>query len=255
MNNLLTVRKDEIYVSTDILAKELKRSHKIIINLVKVYKNELEKLGVLTFENDLKTGNPKGGQPKKVFYLNEEQYLFLIMNMRTKANEKDLVLNLKLTISKQFVSMRKWILEQKTQKQNQQYIETRNQSKIGRRQETDIIKTFIEYAKIQGSKSSNKYYMIISKMENAAFFILKEKFPNVREILNIQQLSKIIVADMIVKQAIIEGMDKEKYYKDIFQEAKKRVVEMSTSLGFKEILPNTQFKQINMNELENDNYK
>ena len=54
--------------------------------------------------------------------------------------------------------------------------------------------------------------MAISKMENQAFFILKEKFKNVREILNITQLSKIIIADMIVRQAIIEGMEKEMFY-------------------------------------------
>ena len=161
----------------------------------------------------------------------------------------DIVLDFKESLVKQFILQKKWILEQKTQKQNQQYIETRNQSKIGRKQETDIIKEFIEYAKKQGSKNADKYYMIISKMENAAFFILKEKFKNVTEILNIQQLSKIIVADMIVKQAIIEGMKKEIFYKDIFQEAKKKVVEMSNSLGFKEVIPNIEFKQIRMEDL------
>jgi len=92
--------------------------------------------------------------------------------------------------------------------------------------------------------------MIISKMENSAFFILQEKFKNVREILNIKQLSLIIVSDMIVRQAIIEGMDKEMFYKDIFQEAKKRVLEMANSLGFKEVLPNVEFKQISMLEEE-----
>ena len=247
MDNLLTVKKDKIYVATDILAKELKRPHQRIILLVKAYENELKKIGILTFEKSLKTG--KSGQPKNIYYLNEEQYLFLIMNMRTKSNEKDLVLNLKLKISKQFVSMRKWILEQKTQKQNQQYIETRNQSKIGRKQETDIIKIFIEYAKKQGSKSADTYYMNFSKMENNSFFIIKEKFPNVRELLDINQLSKIIVADMIVKQAIIDGMEKEMYYKDIFQLAKKKVVELANSLGFKEIIPGLEFTQISFNEL------
>lgn len=54
----------------------------------------------------------------------------------------------------------------------------------------------------------------------------------------------IIVADLIVRQAIIEGMEREMFYKDIFQEAKKRVVKMSNSLGFKEVLPTVEFTQI-----------
>jgi len=246
MNNLLNVKNETVYVSTKILAQELNREHRNIYRLVNTYKKELEMLGVLRFEiakhND--TNLEKGGAPSKIYYLNEEQYIFLITNMRTKANEFDTVMKAKMEISKQFVQMKKWILEQKTQKQNQQYIETRNQSKIGRRQETDIIKMFIEYAKKQGSKSADKYYMIFSKMENAAFFMLKEKFKNVREILNIQQLSKIIIADMIVKQAIIEGMEKEIPYKEIFQEAKRKVIIMSNSIGAKEVIPNMEFKQI-----------
>jgi hypothetical protein len=248
MNNLLTVLKDEIYVATDILAKELERKHQTIIKLINEYENELKKLGILRFQiEEISTRNCKKerrGQPKKFYYLNKKQYIFLITNMRTKANEKTTVMKAKLEIADMFVEMEKWILEQKTQKANAEYIATRGMSKIGRKQETDIIKEFVDYAKKQGSQSAEKYYMIISKMENSAFFILKEKFKNVREVLSITQLSKIIVADMIVKTAIIEGMEKEMYYKDIFQLAKKKVVEMANSVGIKEVLPSIDFKQI-----------
>lgn len=244
MNNLVTIKNDKIYVSTKILAQELNRDHKVIYNLVKKYENELGILGVLHFESAKPKKGSLGGQPTKVYYLNKKQYIFLITNMRTKANEINTIMKAKLEIADKFVEMEKWILEQKTQKQNQEYLETRGKSKLGRKQETDVIKQFIEYAKSQGSKSAEKYYMNFSKMENSAFFILKEKFKNVREILSISQLSKIIVADMIVKQAIIEGMDKNMFYKDIYQEAKKRVVEMANSLGFKDVLPSIEFKQI-----------
>jgi len=237
MNNLLTIKKDTIYIATDILAKELERQHKIIYNLVNVYKKEIETLGALHFENVPNSGE-KGGGTKKIYYLNKKQYIFLITNMRTKANEKTTVMKAKLAIADRFVEMEKWILEQKTQKQNEQYIETRNQSKIGRRQETDVIKIFIEYAKSQGSKSADKYYMNFSKMENAAFFIIQERFKNTREILDMEQVQKIAFADIVIRNALLEGMEKEMFYKDIFQLAKKRVLEAANSLGVKEIIPN-----------------
>jgi len=244
MNKLVSVKNETVFISTKILSEKLDRQHRNIVKLVRTYKKELEMLGgVMRFEILPKKDNIGGGA-SKVYYLNEEQYIFLITNMRTKANEIDTVMKAKMEISKQFVQMRKWILEQKTQKANQEYIETRNKSKLGRKQETDIIKTFIEYAINQGSKSANKYYMAISKMENQAFFILKEKFKNVREILNITQLSKIIIADMIVRQALIDGMDREMFYKDIFQLAKKRVVDLANSLGVKEVIPNLEIKQM-----------
>lgn len=234
--SLIVLKNEKLYVSTSIIAKQCDVEHRAVLQLIKTHRENIEYFGKL-IEDIEKI--PKG-RPLSIFLLNEEQFIFLVTLMQ---NSK-VTVQAKKEITKQFFKMRKWILEQKTQKQNQQYIETRNQSKIGRRQETDIIKTFIEYAKKQGSKSADKYYMIISKMENAAFFILKEKFKNVREILNIQQLSKIIVADLIVRQSIIEGMEREMYYKDIFQLAKKRVLEMANSLGFKEVLPTMEFKQI-----------
>ena len=248
MNNLLTIKNEAVYISTNILAKELDRKHQTITKLINEYENELKTFGILRFEiEEISTRNckkEKRGQPKKFYYLNKKQYIFLITNMRTKANEKSTVMKAKLHIADMFVEMERWILDQKTQKANQEYIETRGRSKLGRKQETDTIKIFIEYAKTQGSKSADKYYMNFSKMENNAFFILKEKFPNVREILSIDQLSKIIIADMIIKQAIIEGMGKEMFYKDIFQLAKKRVIDLSNSLGFKEVLPGIEYKLI-----------
>jgi hypothetical protein len=146
---------------------------------------------------------------------------------------------MKLEIADKFVEMERWILNQKTQKANEEYIATRGKSKLGRRQETDVIKQFVEYAVSQGSKHADKYYIHYSKMENNAFFILQDKFKNVREILDITQLSKIIIADLIVKQAIIEGMEKEMYYKDIYTLAKDRVVAMANSIGVREILPSS----------------
>jgi hypothetical protein len=86
--------------------------------------------------------------------------------------------------------------------------------------------------------------MIFSKMENAAFFILKDKFKNIREILNITQLSKIIVADMIVNKAINDGMKEGMFYKDIFKLAKERILDMSNNVGDREIIPNIELKQI-----------
>ena len=244
MSNLVLLKNNQPLTTSLIVARELKRTHKSIGNLIKQYRKDFDELGNKVIEFEM---SQKHGKPTIIYYLNEQHLTFLIMMLRVKQNENDKVLEFKKRITKEFFNMRKWILEQKTQKQNQQYIETRNQSKIGRKQETDIIKIFIEYAKNQGSKSANKYYMAISKMENQAFFILKEKFKNVREILNITQLSKIIIADMIVRQAIIEGMEKEMFYKDIFQLAKKRVIEMSNSLGIKEVLPITEFKYLENN--------
>ena len=241
MKNLVILENNTPITTSKIISNGVNVKHKNVIELIGRHQERIKNLrGVLPFQTEKPKKGNKGGRPENYYLLDELQATFLITLMKNS----EIVLDFKEALVKQFIAQRKWILEQKTQKANQQYIETRNQSKIGRRQETDIIKEFIEYAKRQGSQSSEKYYMIISKMENSAFFILKEKFKNVREVLSITQLSKIIVADMIVKTAIIEGMEKEMYYKDIFQLAKKKVIEMANSVGIKEVLPSFDFKQI-----------
>jgi hypothetical protein len=151
-------------------------------------------------------------------------------------DNSDRVLDFKESLVKQFFQMRKWILEQKTIKENEAYKLQRSKGKVTRLQETDVIKQFIEYAKSQGSTNADRYYAIISKMENQAFFILKAKYPNVREILNMEQLAKIEFADLVVKNAIIKGMDKGIGYKDIYQLAKEGVIQASNALGCKDIL-------------------
>ena len=242
-NNLIVLRNEKLYVSTSIISKNCDVEHRAVLQLIKVHKQDIEDFGKLIGD---KEKIPKG-RPLNVFLLNEEQFTFLITLMQ---NSKTTVKAKKL-ITQEFFKMRKWILEQKTIKQNQQYIETRNQSKIGRKQETDVIKLFVKYAKSQGSKNADKYYITISKMEYQAFFLLKEKFKNVREILNISQLSKIIVADKIVETALIEGIDKKMFYKDIYKLAKDRIINMSKSLGFKEVIPNIEFKQLSLDDINN----
>jgi phage regulator Rha-like protein len=237
---MLEIKNNSPFTSTKVIEHYTGVKHQNILQLFRRHEKSIKKFGVIMFETWKPKKGSKGGRPETFYFLNEEQFTFFIMLMAN--NEK--VVKFKADLNKKFHQYRKWILEQKTQKANEHYLETRNQSKIDRIQETDVIKIFVEYATKQGSKSANKYYMAISKMENQAFFIIKEKFTNVREILNIRQLNKITVADMIVRQALIEGMDKEMFYKDIFQLAKKRVVDLANSLGVKEIIPNLEIKQI-----------
>jgi len=248
MTKLVEIVNNEPLTTSLIIARELTRTHKSICNLIKQYRKDFDELGKIgEFQM-----SQRNGINSTYYYLNEQHLTFLIMMLRVKQNENDKVLNFKKLITKEFFNMRKWILEQQTQKANQEYLEVRKQSKIGRRQETDVIKEFVDYATNQGSKSAFRYYSNISTMENKAFFILKEKFKNVREILNITQLNKIIFADIIVRQALIEGMEKGMKYKDIFILAKERVLQAAATLP-KEILPGIEFKQIEMGENQIEN--
>jgi phage regulator Rha-like protein len=165
-NKLVLLNNNDPVTTSEIVAFGIGKSHKSVMELIRRYENDLNEFGTFAFQT-----RKSGGRPIEFYYLNEQQVTFLITLMRNTPT----VVKFKIIIIKQFFKMRKYILDQKTMKVNKEYIETREKSKLGRTQETDTIKEFIEYAKKQGSKSADKYYMIFSKMENSAFFHITRK--------------------------------------------------------------------------------
>jgi phage regulator Rha-like protein len=242
MSNLVTLKNNEPLTTSLIVSKELNRTHKGIIQLIREYSLDFVDFGTLTF------GMRKSkGRPTEFVYLNEQHLTFLIMMLRVKQSENDKVLEFKKRITKEFFNMKKTLLYLSVQKANQEWIENREKGKISRLKETDVIKKFVIYAKNQGSENAEKYYMLLTNMENKALFFIEQKFKNLREILNIHQLDEIKQADEIVLKALIDGMAKNIDYKKIFKLAKKRV-ETFASLKGKSVVPSIEFKQISMLE-------
>ncbi len=209
------------------IAKGMNIEHRAMLQLIDKYQERFEKYGSLTFEM-----RKTKGRPFRQAWLNEKQSLFACTLMRN--SEK--VLDFKEELVDNFVDMRHVLINIKTQQQNASWIEERKSGKISRKEETDIIKEFIEYAIKNGSKSSHRYYGNYTRMQNSALFILTQKFKNVRDALDRQQLTVLNTCDQIVAKAIRDGMKEELYYKDIFQLAKKDVLKFVGIIG-KSIVP------------------
>lgn len=104
--------------------------------------------------------------------------------------------------------------------------------KVVRHDLTDTLRDFIEYAKGQGSTSAEKYYMIVTKMEYKALFMVGEAVgKDFRDRLTIRQTSYLTAAEAIAQKAFREGMAKGVHYKEIYQLAKLRVEAYSGLLG------------------------
>lgn len=226
-NSIVKIIDNEPVVSTLDLYENLGVEHSAIIKLIRKYEKEFNQIRTLGFEI-----HKSGGRPTSYCYLNEEQALSLITLMRNS----EIVVAFKMKITSEFIRMRNALNSLAVQKQNQQWIETRSSGKQNRRIETDTIKLFIEYSKNQGSQNAEKYYANITNMEYKALFLLEQKFKNIRDVLNIKQLSIIMNADDIVSKALKDGMENNMDYKEIYQLAKKRVESFSELRG-KEIIP------------------
>ena len=214
------MKEVEIYDSeartgTFLLSQGLELKHKVVIDLIRKYENDFMDFSVLKTRKLRSTG----GRAANEFLLDEDQFMFLGALLRNSKK----VVTFKKSIIQQFKKYR--LLFEQTEKYHQQpkYKITREASILVRRTTTDAMQEFIEYAKEQGSKNSGMYYANITKMMNGLLFIVEGKYKNLRNVMSIQQLMTVSSAEQIIDRGLRDGMSRKKYYKDIYQDIKKRV--------------------------------
>ena len=91
-----------------------------------------------------------------------------------------------------------------TTEKDEKWLGIRNESKEARHYETDQIKLFTEYAKEQGSKNANRYYMIFTKLVNNKVGIQGESRDKVSQ----ETLMELKSLETLVKMKIRKLMKK-----------------------------------------------
>ncbi len=97
----------------------------------------------------------------------------------------------------------------------------REESKKARKYETDQIKCFVEYAKAQGSKNADKYYMIFTKLINEKAGLHGSQ----RDTVSQETLLELKSLETLLKMRIRTLMKKDVPYKEVYQDIKKLVEE------------------------------
>ena len=108
----------------------------------------------------------------------------------------------------------------------------RIEGKAVRRDETDVIQSFVDYAKSQGSKSADRYYLVITKETNRALFLVQSAVgKGFRDSLTSAQLSSVAMAERIVERALLEAMGARMFYRDAYRLAADRVRQFAGFVG------------------------
>jgi len=228
MNDLVILDKKTPVIDSVIMAEGFKVQHRSLYRLITVHQKDLKSFGKVRLE----ITPSKSGQNVKRALLNEQQATFLATLLRNTEES----VKFKKELVKEFYRVKNVVQQMVNQQKNPDWLNVRKDGKVIYFQKTDIIKDFIDYAIKQGSNSAKMYYINFSKMENKALFVFEQKFPNLREVLTIRQLMQVSIADDIIEKAIKEGMEKEMFYKDIFQESKKRIIKYVDIIGKSPIL-------------------
>jgi phage regulator Rha-like protein len=233
MGELVKLANGVPVVSTLDIWEGLDVEHTALIKLIKKYEDRFQSVRTFSF---LKAKS-SGGRKAEYAMLDEEQVTVLITLMRNSET----TVPFKFKLGHEFYRMKSELIRISSQTQNAQWLETRKAGKETRRIVTDTIERFIDYATGQGSKNAVRYYANISKMENQALFLLEQKYKNLRDALDIHQLSTVKSADMIVMKALADGMERKMPYKDIYKYAKSQVESFAELIG-KTLIPSSQLQ-------------
>lgn len=209
MYDLVEVRQDEIFTNSKVIAEGTGNQHHAVQQIISKYENDIKEFGALSFEMQvLKHENYKGSTREKVYFLNEEQATFVITLLR---NSK-VVVKFKKELVRQFYAMRRFLIE----KQSKLWNDTRIANKENRLKETDVIKLLENYAKEQGSKHSDKLYMVYTKLA-------KRVVKGDRDNIGVSELNNLTLVESIILQTIQIDMSMGMHYKDIFKDCKDRI--------------------------------
>lgn len=107
-------------------------------------------------------------------------------------------------------------------KSNSEWLETRKNGKLTRRDETDVIARLILMAKEQGSNNYQKLYQVYSTLVNNLVGIKSKQ----RDKVDVRTLEQIRLLEDLISKIIDNGIKNETYYKTIYKRAKEKGIEL-----------------------------
>ena len=242
-NELVQVQKWDIFTTSDLIAKKLEVKH---IDILKTIEKLLLKIdgekSPLNINLDSRSRTPKFEEKfiktefehwkTKIKYdwylINESAFTILIMQL---WNYKK-ALQIQRVFVKQFFQMKE-VLQNKS---NNSWIEARDNWKQLRKEETDIIKELTEYAERETWKPlSYPLYSTYTQMTNKylQFIVDVKEWQPIRNLSWIRDLWFIWIVDDRCKNAIIDWMNRNLPYKEIYYYAKEEIIKIVNALDFK----------------------
>ena len=181
--------------------KAVKLEHKDLLDIIRDEFSEEIGLGKISPSSYINSQNKK--QPMFILTLNQAKQVLL---RESKYVRRAIIAYIE-------------VLEQAIiDKAKSEWLLTRQQGKLVRREETDAIQELIEYAKRQGSEHSDKLYMTYSKLVNSLVGIKA----NSRDKVDFGILMIIRQLEDMFTRVITSSMENEIHYKEIYQICKKQ---------------------------------
>ncbi len=228
-NELVRSYRNEILTNSMIIAEKFGKSHK---NVLQKIDNLQKNLSIIMAEKSVTKKNKEievfrertrtvRGREFRYVEMNKPAFTLLVMGFTGKK-----ALEWRRTFNAAFYQMEHILLNNA----NLEWKQNREQGKQIRLGLTDTIKDFVDYATNQGSKSAFRYYSNITKMTYKALRLIEKNekvSKDFRNTLEIMDLHMLLSAEMTARKALAESMKKGLHYKDCYQVAKQKVMQLA----------------------------
>jgi phage regulator Rha-like protein len=256
MKNLIEINKNELIITSKMIADGVNNKHKNVIQLIENHFERIKKIrGILPFETEKKSTNnwkiERRGRPSKFYLLNEVQASFLISLM----DNSEEVLDFKQYLVKEFYRMRRALLQVELNKQNKEWLESREKGKETRKKVAKEYENYLKYAIENGSKTYEKkpqlaYSQFTNMINKSLFdFEFKPKAGTTRNYMTKDQLDIVNSAEILTQKIIQQEIDKGTEYHEIFKTTKAKIktyAELSGKSKIIDILVNNQIDMLNL---------
>ena len=217
MTALVENKLGEAFADSALIARKFGMKHNKLTNVIESVFHDYPDLRgssntPQSVEKYLTEGRIYHGQPYTAYMMNRAFFSLVAMRFTTKpAREWQSKFNAA------FYQLENQLLLAKRHQQDEQWVSQRNQSKLLRKAETDVIEQFVDYATVQGSHHASNYYILITTATYRALVLIQYKQPNLRNTLNALQLSWLITLESVVQASLRKYMSNGVHYKEIYK--------------------------------------
>lgn len=206
MNELVYLKNDQALTDSLTIAEMFEKRHTHVLDKIeKIMADSAENSAQCFFKTKYKDAS---GKWNTKYLMNRDGFTFLAMGFTGKKADE-----WKWKYINAFNAMEKVIME----KQTNIWLETRQQGKLIRKTETDVIQKLVEYAKAQGSQHADMLYVTYTKLANKMAGIIK------RDSATTAQLNDLSTMERLIANVVLDGIENGVHYKEIYQNSKNRL--------------------------------